>query len=187
MTNEQPDPSGQPQAERPYPEQYPAEPSAPYQQQPYPQQYPQPRNRPLGATILAILAALSGLFYLLVSLSSFALAALFASDALLAEIEKQMGYAIPQYLVELGTIFFAVLGVLILIVAILSFLLTWGFWNGKKWSRVLAIIFLVFSIVTAVIGGLGSFDFLSLGVAIIIPVLALVYLYLPEAKAWFTQ
>lgn len=184
MTNDQPPYPQYP--EQQYPEQqYPADQSA---YQPYPpQQYAPPRQRPLGVTILAILAILGGLLNLLGALGSFALAALIGTLVDIAEIEEEIGSEVPEWVLDNAALYFGIVGVLALIAAVLMLILGWTFLKGKKWARILAIVLLVFSVVSSIVSSLGVIDPLSIGVSVIIPVLVLVYLYLPSSKAWFTQ
>lgn len=190
MTNDQPK-----YPDQQYPEQYPADtpvydqyPPQQYQQHPqYGPPYPQPRQRPLGATILAILEVLAGLGSLALGGIFILVGALLSSDEAIAEIERQAGVTLSEDLLEFGAIAFGALGAVILIAGILFLVLAWAFLKGKSWARFLAIIILALAVVGAVVGAVASFDVVTLGIGIVIPVIILVYLYLPEAKAWFTQ
>lgn len=158
----------------------------PYTQQP-PAQYYQPpaRHRPLGVTILAILMILYGILMLVGSLALFGLAALSSMQ----EVIDQLGTQIPQWLIDAAPLYFGIAGVVVLIVAIVAFLLAWGFLKGKRWAWIVGVIFLVLNILgtivsTVLTGTLAGI--VGLGVSILIPVLILVYLLLPSTKAWFT-
>jgi len=158
----------------------------PYTQQP-PAQYYQPpaRHRPLGVTILAILMILYGILMLIGSLALFGLAALSSMQ----EVIDQLGTEIPQWLIDAAPLYFGIAGVVVLIVAIVAFLLAWGFLKGKRWAWIVGVIFLVLNILgtivsTVITGTLAGI--VGLGVSILIPVLILVYLLLPSTKAWFT-
>ena len=156
----------------------PPPPQAPY--------YPVPqRHRPLGVTLLAILEIFSGLLTLIAALGMFALAALTGSQ----EIIDAIGPEAPQWFIDSGPIVFGVIGVVFLIIALVAFLLAWGFLKGKKWAWIIGIIFAVLSILSSIgqsllTGTLASIA--TLGLSILIPVIILVYLLLPNTKAWFT-
>ncbi|WP_019176279.1 hypothetical protein [Methanomassiliicoccus luminyensis] len=187
MTDDQKYPE-QPLPEQ-YPPQYPADQPA-YQQYPqYPQQYPQPpvRQRPLGVTILAILEILGGLGSLALAGIFFIVSAVLGSASTIAEIEQQTGVTIPEELLDIGAALFGALGIMFLVVMVLFFVLAWAFFKGKSWARIVAIILLAFSVITAAAGAIASFDIVTLGLGIVIPVIVVVYLYMPEAKTWFTQ
>jgi hypothetical protein len=143
------------------------------------------RHRPLGVTILAILEILSGLISLIAALGMFALAALSSSQELIDAI----GPDAPQWFVDSGATVFAIIGVVFLIIALVAFLLAWGFLKGKKWAWIVGIIFAVLSVLSSLgqallTGTLASIA--TLGISILIPVIILVYLLLPNTKAWFT-
>jgi hypothetical protein len=83
-------------------------------------------------------------------------------------------------------LFFGALGATFLIMAILSFVLAWGFLRGKSWARVLAIVFLVISIIGAVIGSLGGVSIITIGGSIVFPLIIVVYLHMGNVREWFT-
>lgn len=156
----------------------------PAQPAPY---YPAPqRHRPIGVTILAILQILGGLGALLISLGMFGLAALFGTT----EFLNQYGDQISQWILDLGTTFFVVMGVLFLIFAIVSFILARGFLRGKRWARIVGIILAVIEIASVIITAISSGNVLNIatvGFSALIPIIILLYLMLPSTKAWFTQ
>ncbi|MBI0584527.1 MAG: hypothetical protein ISF22_09920 [Methanomassiliicoccus sp.] len=149
--------------------------------------YPvQPRKRPLGVTILAILEILGGLLLLLAAFGMFAIAALTGTQ----EFIDALGPNVPQWLLDSGPVLFGVAGVVLLIMAVVAFLLAWGFLKGKRWAWILGIIFSVLNIASSVVTAVFSGSLASiatLGLSILIPVLILVYLLLPSTKTWFTE
>lgn len=169
-----------PQPSQPY------QPGPPYQQnqpyQPYPA-YPPMRNRPLGVTILAILEILGGILSLVLALGFFALAALVN----IADVRDRIGNNVPDWVLNNAPLFFGVLGLFFLIMAIISLVLGWAFLKGKRWARTLAIIFLVLSIIGNVIGIVGGTSVFSVILSILLPVIIVIYLYQPSVKQWFTQ
>jgi hypothetical protein len=159
-----------------------------YQPQPQPAPYyPAPkRNRPIGVTILAILEILTGLGTLLAALGMFAIAALSTNQ----EIIDQLGPDVPTWLIDTAPALFAALGAIFLIIAIVSFILAWGFLRGKSWARIIGIVFAVISIGMSIVSAVISFSavgLVSLGFSVIIPVIILLYLMTANVKAWFNQ
>ncbi len=158
-----------------------------YQQPSPPAYYPAPqRHRPLGVTILAILQILWGLLVLLVSFALFVLAFLFGATNFITPYLDQ----IPRWIVDLGATFFLVMAVIALIVALISFALARGFLKGKGWARTVGIILAVLEIASVVFTAVASMNVLNIatvGFSALIPIVILLYLMLPNTKAWFTQ
>lgn len=161
-----------------------------YDQPPVPQQGPyyQPvrRDRPIGVTILAILMILYGVFILIGSLALFGLAALTSMQ----DFIDQLGTEVPQWLLDAGPVLFGAAGVVLLIMAIIAFLLAWGFLKGKRWAWIVGIIFVVLSILSSIVSAVFTGSLVSiatLGLSILIPIIILVYLLLPSTKAWFVR
>lgn len=145
-----------------------------------------PRHRPLGVTILAILMILYGIVVLLGALALFGVAAFIGSQ----QFFDMLGPNVPQWLIDAGPTIFAVLAVVLLIMALIAFLLGWGFLKGKHWAWVLGIIFTVLNILGSVVSAIFSGSLASiatLGLSILIPVIILIYLLLPNTKAWFIR
>jgi hypothetical protein len=104
----------------------------------------------------------------------------------ITEIRDRIGTEVPDWIINNAPAFFGVLGVFFLVMAIISFVLAWAFLKGKNWARVLAIIFLVLSIIGNVIGIIGGTSLVSVAISIIIPLIIVWYLYRPNVKQWFT-
>lgn len=145
---------------------------------------PQQRQRPIGVTILAILEILAGILALVASLGMFAASALVGTGDLWSQL-NETGQQIPQFLIDSGSTIFLGLGVVFLVIAIVAFILAWGFLKGKKWAWWLGVIFAVLQIIS------GAFSLLTSGVSgivsLVIPILILVYLMMASTKAWFNQ
>jgi uncharacterized membrane protein (DUF2068 family) len=121
------------------------------------------KGRPLGLTILSIL-------YLLAALGAILLA--FAvSTVLSAMLSESMGLVTG----------FA--SVILIIAGIVSLIIAYGLWTGRKWGWWIAIIFAVL----AVLGNLVSLVSGHIGaiVAIIIEAIIIYYLTRPHVKAYF--
>jgi uncharacterized membrane protein YfcA len=158
---------------------YPAPATAPA---PMYQPYQPMRKRPLGVTILAILEILGGILELVLAVGFFAIAALIN----VGDVRQRIGTSVPDWVLNNAPVFFGVLGVFFLIMAIISLVLAWAFLKGKNWARVLAIIFLVLSIIGNLIGVLGGTSIFTVALSILLPLLIVAYLYRPNVKQWFT-
>jgi uncharacterized membrane protein (DUF2068 family) len=77
------------------------------------------------------------------------------------------------------TAFLAGIGLVLLIVAILGFIMTWGLWSGKSWARTITMILAVISIVTSIFSLPGSL------ISILIEIVILYYLTRPHIKAYY--
>lgn len=147
------------------------------------------RRRPIGITILAMLGALAGLFVILSALGSFALAGYFSLSNIPQDIQNQ----IPQWFQDLAPAFFIGTGVVMIIVAVLLFLVTWAFIKGSNWGRVLAIALLALMVVVSIISFLGNIasgnwsmaPIGSLLLSIVIPVAIIWYLTTSHVREWF--
>lgn len=153
---------------------------------PTPYTYPPPqRQRPFGVTLLAILEVLAGIFFLLAAIGSFLLSAVIDVQ----EWIDQLGPNFPQGLIEAIPFFFGIMGIVFLILAILWFLIAYGYLKGRGWSWTLSVVLLVLSILFNVIGsvstGFSASGLIGLFVGIAVPIIVLVYLFQSNVKAWF--
>ena len=131
---------------------------------------------------MAVLEILGGIVELILALGFFAIAALIN----VGDVRQRIGGSVPQWVVDNAPVFFGVLGLFFLIMAVLSLVLAWGFLKGKGWARTVAIVFLVLSIIGDIIGILGGTGFFAVVLSILLPILIVVYLYRPNVKQWFT-
>ena len=123
-------------------------------------------RRPTGVTIIAVLEILGALVML-----SIGALALIAGEAAVG-----LGLGLLPGLV-------AVLGAVMLILAIVMLGVAWGLWTGKGWAWTLAVVFIVLGIIVGVaqmIAG-GYHGILTL----IIQVIIVYYLFRPNVKAYF--
>ena len=152
---------------------------------PSPYTYPRPQQRPFGVTLLAILEILGGIFSLLAALGSFLLTALIDVQ----ELINQLGPNFPQGIIEAIPYFFVIMGIAFLILAIILFIVAYGYLKGSGWAWTLSVVLLVLSILFNVVGwilsGLNPAGLASMLVSVIIQVIILVYLFRPNVKAWF--
>jgi len=81
--------------------------------------------------------------------------------------------------------FLAIIGGVVIIVALLDLVLAWGLWTGKGWAWIVTLIFAVlgilFSLVSVIRGGIVAILILALDIIIIY------YLFTPHVKAFFGE
>lgn len=86
---------------------------------------------------------------------------------------------IPMFPALVGGVVLGVIGTIMLIIGILSFVVAYGYWNGRGWAWTLGMVITVISLIL---------DLLSLpegALGLIISALILYYLTRPHVKAWF--
>jgi hypothetical protein len=133
-------------------------------------------QRPVGISIIAVLAALAGILFFVGAVFFAALST--AGDFLQSMIETYGGTIIPDIGSLLTAIALGIAGVLA-ILGILYLVTAYGLWTGKGWARMLAIILLILDI----IGGLFT---LPAGIiTIIIAAVLLWYFFTPSVRAFF--
>ena len=113
------------------------------------------RNRPLGVTIIAILAVIGGIGSVL------------------------SGFAIIAIIPLLGIIF----GGLLIIIGLAYFVVAYGLWKGLNWAWNITLIVSVIGIIVGlgsiVVGNIGALFHL------IVNVIVIYYLYRPNVKTYF--
>jgi hypothetical protein len=113
------------------------------------------RSRPLGVTIIAILAVIGGIGSVL------------------------SGFAIMAIIPLLGIIF----GGLLIIIGLAYFVVAYGLWKGLNWAWNITLIVSVIGIIVGlgsiVVGNVGALFHL------IVNVIVIYYLYRPNVKAYF--
>lgn len=147
------------------------------------------RSRPGGITLLAILQGLTSFFTLLGGVALLVLSAFFAAggwglipEEELADALQQIPWATTFTSVQffaLTTAFLMVVGIVLLILAILGFIMTWGLWSGKSWARLITMILAVIGVFTGLFNLPGSL------ISILIDVVILYYLTRPHIKAYY--
>ena len=125
------------------------------------------KNRPTGVTILAILEALGAIYFLFTGITEFLGTATIRSLAYLG-ISHSVFTLIPR-----------VIGTALLILGLVSIVLAWGFWIGKGWVRMIALVFAILGIII----NLMSFHVIG----IIIDAVIVYYLTRPNVKQFFTK
>jgi hypothetical protein len=145
-----------------------------------------PRHRPIGVTLLAILDIIVGIFILIAAVGVLSLAGYLTSVTIPPEIEQ----SIPQWVIDAAPVALAFAGVVLLAIAIISFLVAWGFLRGKNWARILSIVLLFLSILTSIFNAIVAAIFTTdalfgILLSILLPVLLIWYLTTTKVKMWF--
>ncbi len=146
-------------------------------------------SRPSGVTILTILEGITSLFMLVGGVGLLVLSTFLASggwniipEAEFAEALEQVPWASTFTDVQIFAFtaaFLTGIGLVLLILAVLGFIMTWGLWTGKSWARTITMILAVIGIVTGIFSLPGSL------ISILIDIVILYYLRQPEIQAYF--
>jgi len=137
---------------------------------------------------MTILQGIASFFVLLGGAGLLILSAFLASggwdlipEEELAEALKEIPWAsftsVP--ILALTTSFLTGIGVVLLVLAVVGFIMTWGLWSGKSWARTLTMILTVISIVTGIFSLPGSL------ISILISIALIYYLTRPHIKAYY--
>ena len=124
-------------------------------------------SRPMGIVILAILEALVGIYHLATGFGDLFVAATIRSFSYFGIPSSSMAM-IPR-----------VLGTVLIIIGLASLLIAWGLWTGKPWARLVALVFVILSIIASVV----AYHL----VGIVIDAIIIYYLTRPDVKQFFTK
>jgi multisubunit Na+/H+ antiporter MnhG subunit len=141
-------------------------------------------NRPTGVTILAILQIIVAIVLLAGALGMFGVAALSGIE----EVKDAIGEEVPEWFVDNAAVFFGAIGAIFLILAIIGFILGYGYLKGIGWTWTVGIIIAVLSIIGDILQTLGdrSADALiSAVIGIVFSLIIIYYLTRPNVKAFF--
>lgn len=125
------------------------------------------KTRPTGVTILAALEGLAGIAYLLGAV------ALMVVGAMIPMME------LPLFLSALAGAF----GLVLLVLALVSFLLAYGLFTGRGWAWFWALVFAVVGILVALVEAMGSMG--SAITPLVLHLIVIYYLTRPYVKAFF--
>ncbi len=129
------------------------------------------RSRPLGVTILAVLAGISGILSLMGGITLIALGPMLSS--------AMMGQGAPGMAGFFGGLV-QVFGAVFLLMGILDLIVAWGYWTGQGWAWVLGVILGIIGVIMGIIqitqGGI---------VGLVINAVILYYLFQPHVKEYF--
>jgi len=128
-------------------------------------------SRPFGITLLAVLHILQAVIYFVGGLALVALGAFI----------RRGFFGTHRFLHGLVS----VIGVVLVIVGLLYLGLAWGLWTGKGWawtaSLILAVLGIIFSIISLIAGGVIALLVLVLDAVIVY------YLYRPNVRTFFGE
>ena len=129
-------------------------------------------KRPIGVTIIAVLAYIGSVFALLAGIAMLIGSAFIAP--LIASIPGAAAFA------ALGAAAAIIGGIIMIALAVLYFFLGKGLWNGKNWARIVILVFSVLGILSALTNPLAGI------VGIVINAVIIWYLgFNKEAKNYF--
>ncbi len=135
-------------------------------------------ERPLGVTILAILAMISGILTIIGGIAFISLGPLLSMAA-----HRGAGAALAlSFIAPFGT----ALGAVFVVIGIISLIVGWGLWKGSSWAWYLSVILLAISLISSV-AQMALAPVMAGGgiVSIIIDVVILYYLFRPHVKEFF--
>lgn len=125
------------------------------------------QGRPTGVAVLAILEAVSGIYYLITGFGEF------LSASIISTLARS---GIPFDVIPLLP---RAIGTVLIFFGLVSLLLAWGLWTGKGWARMVALVFAILSIILSLV----SFHLIGL----IIDIILVYYLTRPNVKQFFTK
>lgn len=110
--------------------------------------------RPIGVSILSVLAYIGAVFTLIGGI------AMVAGSTLVSTLIEKL---VPEYASwsTAGVALLLFLGIVFILLAVLDYFIGRGLWNGKNWARILVLIFLVLSILSS----LSALDIVSIVIA----------------------
>ena len=130
-----------------------------------------PRRRPRGVSIIAVLVAIQGIFFLILGILAL-VAVIVAATSTGTTVN---GYAITGATVSIVA---GVLAGVFLVVGLVSLLLAWGLWTLKRWAFWATVIIEIISLLNSVLAFTQPHaNFWSAAVGMIIPIVILVYFF----------
>ena len=146
-------------------------------------------SRPGGITLLTVLQGITSVVMLVGGMGLVVLSTFLASGGLDIFTPEELAAALLEVpwassftgvpILALTTSFLTAIGLVLLVVAVLGFFMTWGLWSGKSWARTLTMVLTVISIVTSIFSLPGSL------ISIIISIVILYYLRRPDIQAYY--
>ena len=133
-------------------------------------------QRPVGISIIAILAALVGV---LCFVGAVLFAALSTAGSFLTDLIETYGGSMPFDIGGLLSAFLLAFAGIAAIVGILYLVTAFGLWTGRGWARMLAIVLLILNIIGGILTLPGGI------IPLIIAGVLLWYFFTPAVKAFF--
>jgi len=131
------------------------------------------KNRPVGVSILSVLAYIGAVFLLLGGIG------LFVGGEVISSYLSSLG-AFSGIITAIGI----VAGIILIALAVLYFFIGRGLWKGQNWARIVVLIFIVIGLIGSLVSIMGNLA--SSIVGIIIDVVIIWYLgFNQEAKSYF--
>lgn len=144
---------------------------------------PQRGFRPGGITILTILQGIVSFFALLGGVVLIGVGVFLGAggwELLPPEVLEQLATVFTSgTIIAFGSAFLVVIGLVLFIVAVLGFIMTWGLWSGKTWARTITMILAIIGIVTGIFSLPGNI------ISILIDIVILYYLTRPRIRAYY--
>ena len=141
--------------------------------------------RPTGVTILAVLAALLAVVFLIALFGSVLLLVLSNNTDLLNQLTTR---GAPQWIIDNFRTIFAVLAIVFLVFMLDAAFLAWGFLKGSRWAWALGVTFMIVDLIATVVQAValpGTDTVVGLAIRLVIPLLILYYLTLGRVKSFF--
>jgi len=133
--------------------------------------------RPFGVTLIVILELIGSLFFL--GNGGFLLAEAASFEVETPGSKPILGSFVAGLSAAIGMIIFLTIGIVLIATGLLTLLIAYGLWTGRRWAWSLCIIFSIFGLIIGVLS-------LPLGIIILaINLLVLYYLTRRRAKAFF--
>ena len=150
-------------------------------------------KRPIGVTIIAILAIIGGILLLFGGIAFVALAPILSqinmndnnttSNSSISLNINGTDVTIPKNTIFIFGGFLGVIGVMLIVIGIASFVVAWGLLTGKGWAWIVTIIIAIISIILNIILIVsGSYESI---IGLIIDGIIIYYLYRPSVKSYF--
>ena len=150
-------------------------------------------KRPIGVTIIAILTIIGGILLLFGGIAFVALAPILTqinmndnnttSNSSISLNINGTDVTIPKNTIFLFGGFLGVIGVILIVIGIASFVVAWGLLTGKGWAWIVTIIIVIISIILNIILIVsGSYESI---IGLIIDGIIIYYLYRPSVKSYF--
>jgi hypothetical protein len=150
-------------------------------------------KRPVGVTIIAILAIIGGILLLFGGIAFVALAPILSqisvndnNNGLNSSFSLNINgtdVTVPKNALFLFGGFMGIIGGMLIVIGIAGFVVAWGLLSGKGWAWIVtiivAIISIILNLIVVIAGGLESI------IGLIIYGIIIYYLYRPSVKSYF--
>lgn len=110
---------------------------------------------PVGVKIISVLYYIAAVVLIILGI------ALFGGAGLVGYLASKI-----PFIAVLGSGIIAVAGIIVILLAVLSFFIARGLWKGKQWARIIVIIFAILGFISAIISLL-KLDFSVIGSLVI--------------------